>query len=64
MNYVTREIMETFGLTPEDAQGVQYYLDCSGIDYSECSTEEYTISMKEAFNLWSYEQLQSRKING
>ena len=64
MNYVTRDIMETFGLTSEDALGVQDYMDYSDIDYSECSAEEYANTMKEAYNLWSYEQLQSRKISG
>ena len=51
MNYVTREIMEKCKVDADTALKIQYEMDCSGLDYSECSQRAFNACMKECFKL-------------
>ena len=41
MNCYTRQIVALLNISLEKAETVQYEMDCSGIDYSECSTRKF-----------------------
>jgi hypothetical protein len=56
MNYVTREIMEKCKVDADTALKIQYEMDCSGLDYSECSQRAFNACMKECFKLVAQQQ--------
>lgn len=48
MNQVTRDIMRILGVDADKALAIQHKMDCSGIDYSECTKAQFTRAVREA----------------
>ncbi len=46
----TEEIAQLLGVTIEVAEAVREEMDCSGLDYSECTQAEFNACAKESFN--------------
>ena len=44
-----KRITELLNVSPEVANKVEYEMDCMGIDYSECTTREFNMYAKEAY---------------
>jgi hypothetical protein len=49
MNQDTKQIMSLLKVDVETALLVQEKMDCSGIDYSECSKREFEMAARDAF---------------
>lgn len=52
MNKITKDIMRMFTLDSEQALRVQYILECSDIDLSECTQKQYNQALNEAYEIW------------
>ena len=52
MNYVTVEIMETFGVTVGEALEIQEIMEESDLDFSECSMVEFGHAIRKAHLEW------------
>jgi len=45
-----KKIMQILNVDAETAERVEYIMDCSGIDYSECSMREFKAEAKHAYS--------------
>lgn len=48
MNSHTTEIMKLCSVDTATALRIQHLMDCSGIDYSQCTTREFNATAREA----------------
>jgi len=47
----TEEIAKLLKVDMDTAEAVHYEMDCSGIDYSECTTREFNRTARECYEI-------------